>query len=189
MQIETPLNLSVIDVDCTMPVNHLIALMREGFTRFLGSSLEIRVDKDINEKNFPLTRSEQRIKKGVALSLLSLCPHEEGRREKTGSLKAIEKMSRQNCEPATIRDFFFFAAQCPEIAAENTIVVLGSVLVSEVPESEKQMREGFKSVPFFIKRGERFCLDLLWFKIEWPGGCKFLAKAREQSAQFLCFSS
>lgn len=189
MQRESFLDFVVPVVDYTKPIDYLIASMRDSFARIFGNNLEISVDKDINEKNFPSIRSGQRTRKEIAFSFLSLCPHEEGKREKTNSLRAIEKMSRQNRDPADIRDFLFFATRCPEIAAENTIVVLGSVLVAEVPESERQMREGFKSVPFFTRRGKKFCLELLWFKIEWTGDCKFLAKAREQSAQFLCFSS
>ncbi|MEK7540995.1 MAG: hypothetical protein AAB529_02030 [Patescibacteria group bacterium] len=189
MQAEAYSDLPVIDVDCTMPIDSLISLMRDSFARVFGDSLKISVDKDINERNFPSAKSRQRVKRATAFSLLPLCPREEGRREKISSLRVIEKMSRQNRDPADIRDFLYFAIRCPEIAAENTMVVLGSVLVAEIPESEKQAREGFKSVPFFTKRGKRFCLDLLWFKIDWPGGCKFLAKDKEQSAQFLCFSS
>lgn len=188
MQVEAFSDLSLVDVDYKMPIDDLIVLMRGSFTEFLGYPPEIIVDGDINEKRFPAIRSERGIRNRVAFSLLSLHPHEEEGRKRPASLRAIEEMNRQGYDPATIREFFFFATQHPEIAVKNTIVVLGSVLIAEVPDSERREREGFKSVPLFVRRGKRFCLELLWFRIEWPGGCNFLAKTGERSAEFLCFS-
>ena len=114
-----------------------------------------RSNGDITDSNFP---SDESGEKEVETALFHF-------NQSVSSEDAIERMKKDGCRPATMKELLSFGAQYPEIQREFLIVALGSV----TPFG------GDRDVGCRDRCGSSRGLLRAWFGIGWDAGCRFLA--------------
>jgi len=113
-------------------------------------------NKDINSENFPI--------KGTGALEVNLELVHLGRKATTDEVEA--ELDKRGLRAATLVELLAFGAKYPELQREFPIIALGSVW---------RYHDGFRGVPFLLRRGSLRDLGLFWDGDGWDGSCRFLA--------------